>query len=334
MSDILSRLLEEKDCLIADGAQGTNYMAMGLTPGQPPDFWNTERPDRVQGLHQSFIEAGADLILTNTFGSTGYRLRMDKAQDRAVEINLAGARLARAAADAAANDLGRKVVVAGSMGPTGGMMEPLGTMTAIEAEETYTEQAAALAEGGVDVIWIETIFMFGELAAAARAAAKTGLPVASTMTFDTAGFTMMGDSPEKAVEFVHGLNETLPKPLAAFGANCGAGAAMLVDSICGIARAAGEGEIITAKGNCGVPEFKDGQVVYSGTVEVMAAYARLARDAGARIIGGCCGTTPQHLAAIARALDGYVPGPTPDRAAIEAALGPVKTAGKSRAKRG
>jgi 5-methyltetrahydrofolate--homocysteine methyltransferase len=206
------------------------------------------------------------------------------------------------------------------MGPTGELMEPYGTLNPESADEAFGEQAEALADSGVDLIWIETIFAFDELAAAVAAAARTGLPVASTMTFDTAGRTMMGDTPQKACEFIHGLST----PLIAFGCNCGAGAAMLIDTVCGLRASASDHDVLIAKGNCGVPGMVGGEVVYSGDEDTMARYARLARDAGARIIGGCCGTTPAHLKAIVRALDGYEPGATPNTAAIEAALGPIK----------
>ena len=315
MSNVLADLLDARDYLLADGATGTNMIAMGLPAGQPPDLWNVSAPEKVARLHESFLAVGSDIILTNTFGANGYRLEFDKSDVGAPEINEAGARIARAAADAA----GRPVVVAGSMGPTGAMMKPFGPLTAEAAEETFAEQAAALAAGGVDVLWIETIFAFDELSAAIAAAARTGLPVASTMTFDTAGRTMMGDTPEKAMEFVHSVSP----PLVAFGANCGAGPAMLIDTVCGFGRAANEGDVIISKGNCGIPQMVSGEVVYSGDEATMARYARMARDAGARIIGGCCGTTPAHLEAIAQALDGYAPGTAPDTAAIEAALGPI-----------
>ena len=315
MSDLLAKLLAERDYLLADGATGTNMMDMGLPPGRAPDLWNLDGPENVTRLHESFLEVGSDIILTNTFGSNRYRLKLDKAEAKVSEINEAGARIACSARDAAV----RPVVVAGSMGPTGGLMEPHGTLTREAAEEAFAEQAEALVRGGVDVLWIETIFDFGELSAATAAAAATGLPVASTMTFDTAGHTMMGDTPEKASEFIHQLSPAL----IAYGANCGAGPAMLVDTICGFRRSAIEGDVIIAKGNCGVPKTIDGRVVYSGDDETMARYARLARDAGARIIGGCCGTSPARLLAIAQALDGYEPGEIPDRSSIEAALGPI-----------
>jgi 5-methyltetrahydrofolate--homocysteine methyltransferase len=315
MSNLLSDLLSERDYLLADGAMGTNMMLLGLPVGQAPDLWNLDQPESVKRLHEDFIGVGADVIVTNTFGANRCRLKLDNAQERTREINEAGARIARAAADTA----GRPIVVAGSMGPTGEMLEPYGTLTGEEAESTFAEQAQALAQGGVDVIWIETIFAFGELEAAVAAASSTGLPVVSTMTFDTAGRTMMGDTPEKAREFIQALN---PRPIA-FGANCGAGPSMLIDTICKIRRCGSDTDVLIAKGNCGVPQMVGGEIVYSGNEEIMARYARLARDAGARIVGGCCGTTATHLKAIAEALVGYEPRPIPDVDAIEAALGPI-----------
>ena len=325
MTDLLGQLLAERDYLLADGATGTNMMGMGLPAGQAPDLWNLDKPENVTRLHESFIEVGSDLILTNTFGANRCRLKLDNAETRAREINQAGARIARAAAQNA----GRPVVVGGSMGPTGELLEPYGTLTLDEAREVFTEQAQALAEGGANVLWIETIFAFEELAAAIEAAASTGLPVASTMTFDTVGRTMMGKSPEEAMAFTRSLDTSL----VAFGANCGAGPAMLLDTICAFQRKADPGDVIVAKGNCGVPGLVNGEVVYSGDEETMARYARLARDAGARIIGGCCGTTPAHLAAIAASLAGYTPGDPPERAAIEEALGHIEVAKQDKKRR-
>lgn len=315
MSDLLQELLAQRDYLVADGATGTNLMGMGLPPGQAPDLWNLDEPKKVASLHASFLEAGSDIILTNTFGSNRCRLGMENAEQRTAEINEAGARIALEAKQA----VGRPVVVAGSIGPTGEIMEPLGPLTPERADEVFSEQAEALALAGVDVLWIETVYAFGELQAAVAAAARTGLPVASTMTFDTNGRTMMGDSPEDAARFI----QTLPTPLVAYGANCGVGPATLVDGILGLRRGAAEGDVIIAKGNCGIPELVDGELVFRGDEGIMAAYARLARDAGARIIGGCCGTSPRHLAAIADSLLGYEPGEAPDDAAIVQALGPI-----------
>ena len=315
MANLLQQLLAERDYLIADGATGTNLMGMGLPAGQAPDLWNLDEPANVARLHESFLEVGADIILTNTFGANRCRLGMEKAEERTVEVNQAGVAIAREVA----NKAGRPVVVAGSMGPTGEIMEPLGPLTPDRAEKVFAEQAEALARGGVDVIWIETIYAFGELTAAVAAATRTGLPVTSTMTFDTNGRTMMGDSPEEAARFI----QTLPHEITAYGANCGVGPATLVDAVKGLRRGGASGDVIIAKGNCGVPEMIDGEVVFQGDEEIMASYARLARDAGARIIGGCCGTSPKHLAAIVRSLEGYTPGAPPEDAAIEEALGPI-----------
>jgi 5-methyltetrahydrofolate--homocysteine methyltransferase len=155
----------------------------------------------------------------------------------------------------------------------------------------------------VDVLWIETFSAFDELAAAIAAAASTGLPVACTLTFETAGRTRRGDTPEAASEFIHGL----PTRVIAYGAGCGAGPAMLIETICGFGRSAHDGSVIIAKANRGLPQRVGGKLVYSGDEKTMASYARRARDAGARIIGGCCGTTPAHLGAMAQALAGYTP---------------------------
>jgi 5-methyltetrahydrofolate--homocysteine methyltransferase len=183
----------------------------------------------------------------------------------------------------------------------------------------FAEQAEALAQGGCDVLWIETISAVEELEAAVAGAARTGLPVVATMTFDTHGRTMMGVTTAAAM----GLRERLAVRPVAFGANCGIAPAQLVESVLGLARATVAGDIIVAKGNCGVPHYRDGQIHYDGTPEIMAAYACLARDAGARVIGGCCGTTAGHVRAMALALGARPPGPTPNRAAIEATLGPL-----------
>jgi len=315
MSDLLSELLQSRDYLLADGATGTNFFAMGLESGEAPDVWNIDHPERVHALHQGFVEAGSDIILTNTFGANRYRLMLHGDQDRVQQINESGARIARMEADAVA----RPVVVAGSMGPTGEIYQPVGPLSIEDGEAAFAEQAKALADGGVDVLWIETISGIDEITAAVRGAAQVGLPVVATMTFDTAGCTMMGITPEQAVDHAHGLDTRL----VAFGANCGIGPGTLVDTVLGLGRRAQADDILIAKGNCGIPEYKDGEIVYSGSHHVMAAYARLARDAGARIIGGCCGTTPAHVKAMADALQGYIPVAQPQRQKIEAALGPI-----------
>ncbi|MGA9368281.1 MAG: betaine--homocysteine S-methyltransferase [Steroidobacteraceae bacterium] len=309
--DRLTPLLAQRPWLLADGATGSNLFARGLTSGDAPELWNTVHPQRIRELHRSFIEAGADIILTNSFGGTRHRLKLHKAQDRVAELNEAAAALARAEADRA----DRPVLVGGSMGPTGEILEPLGPLTAAEARESFGEQAAALARGGADILWIETLSSTEETEAAIEGARRTGLPIVTTLSFDTNGRTMMGITPAELA----GLSQK--HHLAACGSNCGVGASELVASIVNLAAAADPAAILVAKANCGIPQYVDGEIQFSGTPELMAEYARLALDAGARIIGGCCGTTPEHLRAMRQTLEGHVRGPKPSIATIEARLG-------------
>ncbi len=321
MSELLAKLLDRKPYLIADGATGTAMFDLGLEAGGSPELWNVEHPDRIATLQRSYVDAGADIILTNTFGGSRYRLKLHKAEDRVAELNQAAARIARSVADGA----GRDIVVAGDMGPTGELFEPLGPLTMDQGTAAFAEQAAALVAGGADVLWIETMSSRDEVEAAAAGAATTGLPIVCTMTFDTAGHTMMGIAPAEAAGFCQGLSPAL----AAYGANCGNGPAELVAALAGLARAAKPGDVLVAKSNCGVPEFVDGKICYSGTPEIMARYARMARDAGARIIGACCGSQAKHVRAIVEALDGYESAGVPDLAKIEAELGPVAVAAQN-----
>ena len=312
------KLLRDRDWLLADGATGTNYFSMGLQSGDAPELWNVEYPDRVRLLHQQFIDAGADILLTNSFGGSAYRLKLHQAEHRVEELNAQAAAIARSCADASSRD----VIVAGSMGPTGEILEPVGTLSLQAAENAFADQARALAKGGADVIWLETMSSREELQAARAGAAQSGLPVVATMTFDTNGSTMMGVPPAQLVDI---YRETVP-PLAAYGANCGVGAADLVGTLLSMRSQGDNEDVLVAKAICGIPQFVDGEIQYTGTPELMAEYARLARDCGARIIGGCCGTTPVHLAAMNRALLNHHPRPMPDIEAVVSALGPV-TAG-------
>lgn len=315
-------LLEEREWLLADGATGTNYFKRGLGSGDPPELWNVDHPDRVRELHREFIEAGADIVLTNTFGGNHYRLMLHNAQDRVFELNKAAAENARAEADAS----GRQVLVAGSMGPTGEIFAPVGTLTIAEGRDAFARQAEGLKAGGADLLWIETISGQEELQAATEGAASVGLPVVATMSFDTNGCTMMGITPAGFA----GLTAGLSHPPAAIGANCGTGAAELIATVLGIT-AANPDVLVVAKANCGVPEFVDGEIQYSGTPELMQDYVRLARNAGARLIGGCCGTTPAHLKAMRQALEAHTPGPRPEIAEVEALLGEVSALAKGNA---
>jgi methionine synthase I (cobalamin-dependent) len=310
-SDRLTPLLAQRPWLLADGAIGSNLFARGLTSGDAPELWNTEHPDRIRELHRGFIEAGADIILTNSFGGNRHRLKLHKAEGRVAELNEAAARLARAEAERAP----RVVLVGGSMGPTGEILEPLGALPASEARESFAEQAAALVRGGADILWIETMSSAEETEAAIEGARGAGLPVVTTLSFDTNGRTMMGITPAELAGLSH------KHRLAACGSNCGVGAAELVASIANLAAAAEPSAILVAKANCGIPQFVDGEIRFNGTPELMAEYARLALDAGARIIGGCCGTTAEHLRSMRRALETHVRGPKPSTETIEARLG-------------
>jgi 5-methyltetrahydrofolate--homocysteine methyltransferase len=311
--------LASRPWLLADGATGTNYFQMGLVSGDAPELWNEEHPDRVRSLHRRFIEAGADIVLTNSFGGNRHRLKLHNAQDRVREINMAAARNARAEADAA----GRPVYVGGSMGPTGEIFEPIGALSHDEGVAAFAEQARALAEGGVDVLWIETMSSEEELRAAVEGAARAGLPIVTTMSFDTNGRTMMGITPAQ----FGSLAASLPAQPAAIGANCGVGASELIATVLGITAARPDANVV-AKGNCGIPQYVDGHIHYTGTPELMAEYARLALDAGAKIIGGCCGTSPAHLASMRRSLDTYERRERPAGDTLELNLGPVSQLAK------
>ena len=318
----LSDLLAEKGVLLADGATGTNLFAMGLAAGEAPELWNEDQPDRIDKLHQDFVDAGADIILTNSFGGTRHRLKLHKAEGRVFDLNRRAAEIARAVADRAP----RTVIVAGSVGPTGELLVPLGAMTYEDAVDAFAEQIKGLKAGGADVAWIETMSAPDEIRAAAEAAARVGMPYTYTGSFDTAGKTMMGLDPKD----IHGVAENVGEGPVAVGANCGVGASDILSSLLDMT-AASPDAITIVKGNCGIPEYRGAEIHYSGTPPLMADYARLARDAGARIIGGCCGTSCAHLAAMRRALDDYVPGPRPTIEEIVERIGPLrnKTASQS-----
>ncbi len=327
MATDLAALLAERGVLVADGGMGTSLFEMGLTSGDSPELWNVEHPDRVAAVHEGFVAAGADVLLSNTFGGTASRLELHDLQHRVAELNAAGVRVTRQVADAA----GRPVVVAGSMGPTGALFEPLGPLTHDDGVALFAAQAAALADGGADVLWIETLSATEELAAAVAGARTTGLPVVTTMSFDTNGRTMMGVTPAGLAAW---WQEAAGAPVA-IGSNCGVGPADNVLAGAEI-RAADPGFPVVVKGNCGVPEFIDGKLWYPAATDDMTAYAELALESGAGIVGACCGSMPQHIAQIRTVVDRYEPtGATVDRAAVEARLGTVsRPAERTRERRG
>jgi len=325
----LQTLLARGRPLLADGATGTNLFEMGLGSGESPELWNETHPDRVRALHQSFVDAGSDIILTNSFGANRRRLMLHGLEGKVRELNRLAAEHARAIADRA----GREVIVAGSVGPTGDLLEPLGPLSVDEAVAVFVEQVEGLAEGGADVVWIETMSAPDEIRAAARAAIQCGLPYCLTASFDTAGKTMMGVAPEDLAELAASLD---PPPLA-FGANCGVGASDLLVSVLSMSERAPRASVI-AKANAGVPEWRGAHIHYSGTPELMRKYAALAVDAGAAIVGGCCGNKPEHVAAMRSALDAHARASRPDVEAVVAAIGPLasppaKAEGKGRARR-
>ena len=317
MTDALSRLLGTREWLLADGATGTNLFNMGLEAGEPPEMWNVDHPKRIAALYRGAVDAGSDIFLTNSFGGNASRLKLHGAQRRVGELNRIAAEIGREVADKA----GRPVVVAGSVGPTGEIFEPMGSLTHATAVEMFHEQAEGLKAGGADVLWVETMSAPEEYRAAAEAAKLAGMPWCGTMSFDTAGRTMMGTTSATMVEMV----DALANPPIGFGANCGVGASDLLRTVLGFVAQGTERPII-AKGNAGIPKYHDGHIHYDGTPALMADYAVLARDAGVRIIGGCCGTMPDHLRQMRDALETRPKGPRPTLDEITAALGGFSSA--------
>lgn len=317
----LEQMLATNDYLVADGGMGTMLMAAGLEQGDPPEMWNVLHPDRIRAVHRGYIEAGSQIVLTNSFGGTRFRLKLHNLQDRAFELNKAAAELARAEADAADHP----VVVGGSLGPTGEIMEPVGALNFEDAVAGFAEQAAGLAAGGVDVLWIETMSDISEVRAAVEGCRQaTDLPIVATMTFDTNGRTMMGVTPAQAYAELSAMN------LAALGGNCGNGP----DEIEGVIQAMYAADQVfpfVAKSNAGIPEYVHGHLHYNGTPEVMADYAIKVRNDGARIIGACCGSSPAHIAAMAQALANT---PTERRIVATAVADPTPTRTRERRRRG
>lgn len=313
MSNPLTQLIDEKGVLLADGATGTNLFEMGLEAGAAPELWNVDIPDNITSLYQGFVDAGSDIILTNSFGGTRHRLKLHDAQDRVHELNKAAAVLARKVADNAP----KKIIVAGSVGPTGELLEPLGSLTYEQCVEAFAEQMEGLKDGGVDVLWVETMSAPEEIKAAAEAASKVDMPYVLTASFDTAGRTMMGLTPQD----LEGVITQDHTPVA-FGANCGVGASDLLSSVLDMTTANPDA-IVVAKANCGIPQIKGDVVEYTGNPELMHEYTKLAMDAGAKIIGGCCGTSCDHLKRMRDAIDTHNLREKPELETIVEVIGPL-----------
>ena len=292
-------LLEGGQPVLADGAMGTMLFANGLEFGDPPEVWNLTHPDVIRRVHRGYLDAGSRILLTNTFGGNRFRLELHGLERRVDELNRTAAILLRSEVDAH----GSGALVAGDIGPSGQIMAPLGTLEFDEAADGFAEQARALAAGGVDLLWIETMSALEEVHAAiegARAAAPD-LPIIATMTFDTRGRTMMGVTPEQAAEALLGWG------VDAIGGNCGNGPDELVPVVTRM-QAVAPGAVIVAKSNAGIPELVEMRTVYRTEPDEMSLRGVEFRDAGARIIGACCGSTPAHLERMRDALGSGLAG--------------------------
>ena len=273
--------LLKRDFVILDGAMGTNLFRKGLISGDCPESWNIENPEKISEIHEGFVDAGSDIIVSNTFGGNQFRLKLHQLESKVKELNIAGAQIAKECA-------GQKVFVAGSIGPSGEILETLGNLSYELAVKAFRQQSVALAEGGVDILWFETFSDIKELKAAIEGSMQTGLPIVATMSFDTAGKTMMGVSPSELVLLMEKQNNVF-----AYGANCGLGFNELLQTVGEMQNAGGKN--IVAKSNLGIPVFHDGFIKYNITDESLHDYAVKARNMGALFIGGCCGTEAKHI---------------------------------------
>jgi len=290
MNKFLERL-KAGDILVADGATGTNLQKMGLKPGFVPEDLVMDQPDLLLKLETAFVEAGSDIILTCTFGGTSIRMKESKYADRSAEINLRAVELARKAASTR-----KDVLVAGSIGPSGLLMKPYGPLLPEEAKASFVEQAKALAEGGVDLLVIETMFALDEATAAFEGARSvTDLPIVVSFSYDRGVRTMMGVKPADVIKKYKEMGAAL------VGANCGTTLENM-EKIVQEYASTEPGFPIWAKPNAGLPRMDGDTAVYDVTPEQMGGSALRNIAAGAHIVGGCCGSSPEHLAGIAKAV--------------------------------
>jgi len=281
------------DVRVGDGAMGTMLQSAGLDDGGAPELWNVERPDDIERILTSYADAGAQLLTTNTFGGSRPRLQMHGLEDRVHELNKAAAEIARRVADAHDD-----VFVMGDIGPSGELLEPMGTLTPESAQELFAEQIEGLVAGGVDAIVIETMSDLAEVRAAVDAARQVApeLPVFATLSFDTNLHTMMGVSPEQAVVELSSIGADV------VGANCGRGFEEMTTIAQKMAEARPEGTLLFMQSNAGLPELVGADFVYNGTPEGMAELAAALKDMGVDVVGSCCGSTAEHTAAIRRTM--------------------------------
>ena len=306
----LGKFLSKRPWLLADGATGTELFNMGLSAGESPELWNATNSKKIVNLYNNSINAGVDLFLTNSFGSNISRLKLHNADKRSHELSRISAEIGRECVD----KILRTVLVAGSMGPTGELLKPFGRLSYEDAVEIFHIQADGLKIGGVDLLWIETMSDANEFSAAVEAITSVDMPWCGTMSFDTSERTMMGFQPKDMISMISKFENC---PLA-FGANCGVGPSDLLRTIKSFRTSSIP---LIAKGNAGIPKFKDGRIYYDGTPELMAKYACLARDLGVKIIGGCCGTTQNHLLTMRAALESHSVKKPPSLDAIKLSLG-------------
>jgi 5-methyltetrahydrofolate--homocysteine methyltransferase len=287
MRESILSVLARSEIIVSDGAIGTQLQACGIPPGVLSEVWNAERPEVLLGIHRAYLAAGARIATTNTFGGNRFRLREAGLEDRHDDLNRRGVVLAREA-------VGDAAWVGGSLGPSGQLLEPFGTLRREEVEAAYAEQARVLAEAGVDLLLVETQHDIEEACLIVRAAKdQTGLPVYCTFAFDARGRTMMGLRPADAAR------RAVEAGAVIVGANCGAGPAAILAALEGMAGAATVP--LAAKSNAGVPQVAGGETVWNVTPEEMAAHALRFVELGARIVGGCCGSGPEHIRAIGAA---------------------------------
>ena len=290
--------LTQQQLLLLDGAMGTQLFDRGLSPGDPPEMLNLVDPDIVRSVHNEYLSVGSDIILTNTFGGNRHRLALHALDDKVHEINDAAVRIAKQAA------LKFGALVAGSLGPLGALLAPLGPVSAEEALDAFKEQVDGLTAGtrdrdpnsSIDLLWIETMSSLDEATLAIDACRElSALPVAVTMSFDTNRHTMMGVSPANAVKAL------LDAGASAVGVNCGNS---LDDNEAAITqmREADPEALLIVKSNAGIPEWQGAKLSYSATPELMADFTRRLQDLGVQLLGGCCGTTPEHISAMGSAI--------------------------------